>query len=261
MESAAPLPPASADHEVIVISDDEGESSSEDAPWIPLLPWPDVAEKLLLLAKHRELRVDQQAVAALLQDAGLPASADVNRALRLACEKLVDLLAFSRGHDRRYQANKDLVWVLCEVLSLVRRRSSRQRATEQVKMEPGVRGQQAVLRELRQMMEKWRLMVEECSRTNIGRERALNDTIAHLEIIIEACSEEVGQLQEDKQEYEFVMDTAAEEWAKVMECCRSRLEPECIEETERTWRIFDETFRLTADVQKHFEEASAPETR
>ncbi|KAG6597961.1 40S ribosomal protein S6 [Phytophthora cinnamomi] len=165
-----------ADHEVIVISDDESESesergldSSEETSPSQTLSWPDVAEKLVLLAKHRELRADQQAVAALLRDLGVPTSANVNSCLRLACEKLGDLLAFSKGHNRRYRASEDLVLVLCEVLSLVPRQQGGVHV-EQIKREPGQPALGAVLRELLQLMEKWRLVIEDCSRTSIGRE-------------------------------------------------------------------------------------------
>ncbi|KAE9043257.1 hypothetical protein PR002_g3444 [Phytophthora rubi] len=243
----------SAGHEVIVISDDESKSeSNEEASRSQPLSWPDVTEKLLLLAKHRELRVDQQAVATLLQDTGVPVSTDVSGSLRLACDALGDLLAFSRGHDRRYRTSEDLVWVLCEVLSLARRQSSREPMEQVKKEEHG-----DVLRELVQLMEKWRLMLEECSRTSIGRERALSGTIARLEAMIGACSLEIAHIQDDMQEYEVVMETATEDWVEALNYCRNKLEDECIEDIERSWRTFDETFSLTKDVQVRYEESKS----
>ncbi|KAE9129911.1 hypothetical protein PF010_g4044 [Phytophthora fragariae] len=242
----------SVGHEVIVISDDENDSDSNvEAPRSQPLSWPGVAEKLLLLAKHRELRVDQQAVATLLQDTGVPVSTDVSGSLRLACDTLGDLLAFSRGHDRRYRASEDLVWVLCEVLSLARRQSREQ--MEQVKKEE----HGDVLRELVQLMEKWRLMLEECSRTSIGRERALNGTIARLEAMVGACSLEIAHIQDDMQDYEVLMETATEDWVEALNYCRNKLEDECIEDIERSWGIFDDTFSLTGDVQAQYEESKS----
>ncbi|GMF24593.1 unnamed protein product [Phytophthora fragariaefolia] len=240
-----------ADREVIVISDDESEGGEEAPPRSQRLSWPDVVEKLLLLAKHRELRADPRDTAALLQDLGIQMPADTTHCVRVACERLGDLLTFTRAHKRRHRASEDLVFVLCEVLSLIQAGPGGAQQTL-VKKEEDENTIAAVISELEQLMEKWRRMLVDCDSIT---ERAFSDTLARLERLGDMCTQEIVRLQNTKGEYEMEMEAAADSWMEVMDCCRRELERTCATSTEREWRIFDMTFSLAGDARAKFEES------
>ncbi|KAF1794247.1 hypothetical protein GQ600_4683 [Phytophthora cactorum] len=77
-------------------------------------------DRLLLLAKNRELRDDHDMVDKLLHDLGIPYERDLGA-----------LLMLLQGHDRRYRACEDLVIVICEVLSLAQTAPCQSQSTQE----------------------------------------------------------------------------------------------------------------------------------
>ncbi|KAL3671560.1 hypothetical protein V7S43_003477 [Phytophthora oleae] len=192
--------------EVIVISDDE--SADEEAPssnTMNSFSWTDVANRLLLMAKSRELRDDEQAMEMLLRDLGIEPTAQLQRFLHNTCEALGELMALSRGNNRRYRACEDLVLGVCEVLSLMQTAT----CTAMAPQDPWIKGEGAFVASnfdaigyLYRQMDKWRLFVEELARSSDSRGYAIAATLSHLEKLNANIKQKIESLQETQTIYQ-----------------------------------------------------------
>ncbi|KAG2935027.1 hypothetical protein PC114_g808 [Phytophthora cactorum] len=216
--------------EVIVISDDdesEDDGEAQSTNDLETFSWTDVADRLLLLAKNRELRDDHDMVDKLLRDLGIPLSSELQRSLRATSETLGALLMLLQGHDRRYRACEDLVIVICEVLSLAQTTPCQSQSTQEqmIKEESAVvAGNCYGIDQLYQLMDKWRSLMVELARSSDGR----------------ACA------------------SAAEEFVEVMGKCRAEIERQCVEAEELELRVFEDTYNKTSDTQcKYYDSCKA----
>jgi hypothetical protein len=210
---------AATTHDVIVISDDEDETTVETSSSRRAGPfsWSTVADQLLVLAKHSEMRADQKASETLLQDIGAPSSIVLRDHLHATCERLGELLQLSKTHARRYRASEELVLVVCEVLSLAQTTPAQEpREMEVVKeeLELGF-----TVDDMLQLTNKWSGMLGECSRTRLGRERALGSTVTRLEKLMQLCTDEVRRRAGRVAEYEAKREQAAQQWKNVLDKC------------------------------------------
>ncbi|KAK1945021.1 hypothetical protein P3T76_003554 [Phytophthora citrophthora] len=202
--------------EVIVISDNEnGDEKESNSNTMNSFSWTDVANRLLLMAKSRELRDNEQTMKSLLLDLGIKPTAELRNSLHNTCEILGELLALSRGNNRRYRACEDLVLVVCEVLSLMQTTTCKAMATPN----PPIK-EEGVL-----AMDKWRSLVEGLARSPDSRAYAIDATMSHLETLM-------GKSVGDKVENES---------------------KECVQTGELTFMILDIMSNCTGDIQARFQ--------
>ncbi|RAW40593.1 hypothetical protein PC110_g3224 [Phytophthora cactorum] len=227
--------------EVIVISDDdesEDDGEAQSTNDLETFSWTDVADRLLLLAKNRELRDDHDMVDKLLRDLGIPLSSELQRSLRATSETLGALLMLLQGHDRRYRACEDLVIVICEVLSLAQTTPCQSQSTQE------------------QMIKEESAVV--AARSSDGRACAVGVTMSRLNMLNANCTREIEHLHNIMIDCKDEMQSAAEEFVEVMGKCRAEIERQCVEAEELELRVFEDTYNKTSDTQcKYYDSCKA----
>ncbi|KAG1710916.1 hypothetical protein DVH05_013638 [Phytophthora capsici] len=243
--------------EVIVISDNEDEDEEEQTINNPL-PWTDVADRLLLMAKSRDVRDDEQT---LLLHLGIKPTDEVQSFLHNTCEVLGELLVLLRGNNRRYRACETLVFAVCEVLSLMQTAT----CTTMAQHVPWVNEEGAftgsgsdTIGYLYWQMDKWRSFVEELFRSSVSRADAIAATKSHLETLSANTKQKIESLQKTQAIYQQDKERAARQWVERMEMCRDEVKEstECVKAGELTFMILDMTFNSTDDIQARFQSSN-----
>ncbi|KUF80402.1 hypothetical protein AM587_10017534 [Phytophthora nicotianae] len=245
--------------EVIVISDDDVSEDNEEVPItndLKPFSWTDVADRLLTLAKNRELRDDQQALGTLLHDLGIPPSIVVRRSLRATSEKFGELLTLLHGHDRRFRASEDLVMVVCEVLSLAQTAPYQTQAKQEHWKEESalVAGDNYAIDQLYQLMDHWQSLVVELARCSEYRACAVGVIMSRLEKMSAHCTHEIENIQDAMVKYENEMQSAAERFVAIMADCRAETEKQWFDADELELRVFEDTYNKTSDEQSTYYE-------